>query len=111
VTTPKTGKPVGRPKGAVNLSTREMKAKAQGYGDEALDVLMTIARDKTQPPEARIKAAEKVLDRGYGKPRQAVQHGGAVGAYDFSRLPDEQLRIVYDGLKAASIDGLGDVDA
>jgi hypothetical protein len=103
--------PAGRPKGATNKSARELKAACQAVGGHILDGLLKIFDDAKLAPEARIEAGEAILNRGYGKPAQQVRHNGAVGAYDFARLPDEQLRIVYDGLKAAAVDGLGDVDA
>ena len=39
----------------------------------ALEVLKEILLDKGQPANARLKAAEMILDRAYGKPAQAVQ--------------------------------------
>jgi len=77
----------GRQKGSVNLSTREMKAKAQGYGDEALDILMEIARDTNAPTHERIMAAEKVLDRGYGKPAQQIKTHSSGSVFDWDKVP------------------------
>jgi hypothetical protein len=63
---------------------------------------------------AQIAAAEKLLDRVYGKPRQALEHTGAGGgpievseAMDLSRLSDEQLEDLQ-GLvtRATAADGL-----
>jgi hypothetical protein len=37
----------------------------------------------------------RILGRRIVSGSSQPDHGGAVGAYDFSRLPDEQLKIVY----------------
>lgn len=42
----------------------------------ALSVLIAIATDDDKPPAARVKAAETLLDRGWGKPRQSVEVSG-----------------------------------
>jgi hypothetical protein len=62
----------GRAKGTPNLSTREMKAKAQAMGDEVLTGFLEMFKNKKLAPEARIKAGSAILDRGYGKPTQQV---------------------------------------
>lgn len=41
-------------------------------GQEALDILLAVMRDDTARNADRIKCAEIILDRGYGKPRQSV---------------------------------------
>jgi len=38
-----------------------------------INVLASIARQKSAPPSARAYAAEKLLDRGYGKAEQNVE--------------------------------------
>ena len=48
--------------------------------------------DAKSPPAARIGAANAILDRGYGKPWQAVDLGAqATEQNDYSRLTDEEL--------------------
>jgi len=37
------------------------------------------------PPAARIGAAAAILDRGFGRPAQAVDISGTVAVHDFSR--------------------------
>ncbi len=72
---PKTG---GRTKGTPNKSTAEVKALAQTYGGEALETLATIMRNSDNDT-AKIAAAKELLDRGYGKPTQAMEHSGPDG--------------------------------
>lgn len=50
----------------------ELKEAFQLSGHEALAVLLSVMRDKKARNADRIKAAEIILDRGYGKPRQAL---------------------------------------
>lgn len=68
-------RPTGRPKGAVNKVTAELKALAQVYTPEAVDALVAILRDGKNE-QARIAAARELLDRAHGKPAQMVQHDG-----------------------------------
>lgn len=52
------GNPGGRPKG--------IAAKAREHADRAIEVLAEALADAD--PKVRIAAADKILDRGYGKP-------------------------------------------
>jgi len=47
--------------------------RAEGY--RALDVLLAVMMDPEARTADRIRAAEIILDRGYGKPAQAVDLG------------------------------------
>lgn len=65
----------GRPKGALNKSTRAIKEIAQPYGPEAIETYVELMRSKN-PSEAdrtRLAAATCLLDRGYGRPVQQVE--------------------------------------
>jgi hypothetical protein len=104
--TVRTGKPRGRPRGAVNLSTREMRAKAQGHADRVLEVLMQIVEDEDQPGEVRIKAGKEILDRGYGKAPQSVKATDSSNRYDWSKVPIEKVRMVAETLRLAQRDGI-----
>lgn len=72
----------GRPKGSRNRATEAHKgtleALARGHTMAALESLVSIARDGASE-SARVSAAVAILDRGYGKPRQAVEHTGEDG--------------------------------
>lgn len=69
----------GRPKGARNKITAPIKEAAQRFTDDALGVLVEIM--KTGESEAaRVAAANAVLDRGHGKPKQAIDVDANVSA-------------------------------
>ena len=54
-----------------------MQALARTHTKEAFETL--VQGDEGQPWSVRIQAADKILDRGWGKPAQAVQHDGHKG--------------------------------
>lgn len=68
----------GRPKGAASKATATIKAAASEYSTEALSVLVTVARDGGAPAAARVAAANAILDRAHGKPKQSVELEGEV---------------------------------
>ena len=61
------GNPSGRPKRDENLAEL-----ARMHTEDAIAVLVSIANDPKVNPNARISAANSLLDRGHGKPPQAV---------------------------------------
>ena len=63
----KSGNPGGRPKAAYDV-----KALAQANTKEAFEVILRIMRDP-ENPDLALKAANMVIERGYGKPIQQVQ--------------------------------------
>lgn len=69
----------GRVKGVPNKATADVKAAAQKYTVEAIDTLAEIMRSG-ESEAARVAAADKLLDRGHGKPAQAITgpDGGAI---------------------------------
>jgi hypothetical protein len=72
----------GRKRGTPDKATPEQKEgleeRARTHTDIALLTLVEIATTGTSEP-ARVTAANSLLDRGYGKPRQAVEHSGEGG--------------------------------
>lgn len=64
----------GRPKGAVNKVTADIKAAASVYSEAALKALATIMA-KGESEAARVAAANSILDRAHGKPKQAIVGG------------------------------------
>ena len=68
----------GRPKGAVNKATADVKAAAQRYTSDAIETLAQIMRT-SESDAARVAAADKLLDRGYGKAPQAMEQSGPDG--------------------------------
>lgn len=76
----------GRPAGVPNKVTASVKEAAQEHTEDAVATLAEIMGDKTQPAAARVSAANAILDRGYGKPSQALNLGGSLtvkGLADF----------------------------
>ncbi len=69
----------GKQVGSRNLATKDAKLAledlAKEYAPEALKVLAEVMA-KSQSDPARVAAANGLLDRGYGKPRQAMEISG-----------------------------------
>lgn len=65
------GNPSGRPKEHAYL-----KALAQQHTEEAIDTIVKVMRG--DDPKSRAFAANLLLDRGWGKAAQAVEHSGEV---------------------------------
>lgn len=63
----------GRPKGSLNKNTADIKALALELVPEALAALTEIVNDPKHP--ARMAASKEILDRAYGKPKQAIVGG------------------------------------
>lgn len=82
----------GRPKGSRNKVTADIKEIAQGFGEEAITHLVEIARDGDAPHAARVAAVREILDRGYGKARQELEHVGKDGGAIITRVE----RVVID---------------
>lgn len=66
---PKTG---GRKPGSPNKANRSLREAARSFTDDALKVLAEIMVNGTGEA-ARIAAASAILDRGHGRPTQAVE--------------------------------------
>ena len=69
----------GRPKGSRNKATDEqlagITALAQSHSEAAMRSLVHIATNG-ESEAARVSAANAILDRGYGKPPQSLEHKG-----------------------------------
>lgn len=74
----KSGNPSGRPK-----SDYALRDLAQEYTKEALMCLAKIMRNGEAPPAARVSAAAAILDRGWGRPPQAITATGTDGPQEF----------------------------
>ena len=61
------GNPGGRPK-----ALADVQAAAREHTVEALATLVEIMKDPKQPAVTRLSAADKILERGWGRPRQYV---------------------------------------
>jgi hypothetical protein len=69
----------GRTPGTPNKATADIRAAAALHGTAALEALAEIAAGVENPPAARVSAAVALLDRGYGRPAQAVELTGKDG--------------------------------
>lgn len=54
----------------------EIKSLARSHTGAAVRVLAGIMRQPKAAPAARVAAATALLDRGWGKPAQAMEHSG-----------------------------------
>jgi len=72
-------KNAGRPLGKISQAKRTLADMAQTHGEQALQTLVEIATDGDAPHSARVSAANALLDRGYGRPPQSLEHTGKDG--------------------------------
>jgi hypothetical protein len=95
----------GRKAGTPNRSTQEIKALAQEHGPNAIKKLAELMAH-SESDETQSRAAQALLDRGYGKP--AAQHnlagheGGPLGAEFFRNLSPEELEVWIMRLSAVA---------
>ncbi len=68
----------GRPKGSLNLATRDLRAAASKYTARSLRVLWKLASESADEM-VQLKAAVEILDRGHGRPSQTTLVGGDGG--------------------------------
>jgi hypothetical protein len=54
------------------LSRPEIEALARSHAPDAIEVLVNVATSERTAAVARVTAANSLLDRGYGKPRETV---------------------------------------
>lgn len=79
----------GRKKGTPNKATRDIKEAARQYTDVALGTLVSIMKGgEGVPPAAQVSAAKEILDRGYGKPSQSIDHQSSDGSMSPPSLED-----------------------
>lgn len=84
----------GRPRGARNAATADqvmtISEMARSYTEAALNALVSIATS-SESDAARVSAANAILDRGYGKATQPVDHN--IDATLADRLAQAEARI------------------
>jgi hypothetical protein len=76
------GNPGGRPKGV----TEYVRVKCGEKGEKLIDKLWAMAQDAKHPDH--YKAIVELLNRGYGKVRDEVEHSGSSA---------EPLRVIFGG--------------
>jgi hypothetical protein len=86
------GNPGGRPKRPQTIDRRKLfadvKAAARELTQDAIDTLASVMKDPKAPAAARISAAVVLLDRGHGRPFQAVD---VKVDCNLDQLTDEEL--------------------
>lgn len=71
------GNPGGRPKAYLS-DERSLSELAREHTAEAVETLAALMRNTGTPAAARIAAASTILERGWGRPTQAVAIAAAV---------------------------------
>ena len=66
----------------------EIRSLARAHTEGALKVLAGIMNEPDAPPAARVSAATALLDRGWGKPLQQIEHGDPG---EFDRMSDDEF--------------------
>ncbi len=74
----------GRCKGTPNKATAEVKAAFQKHGQELVEALLALT--KSDDERVRLGAIQAALDRGWGKPTQAVDLGGEMAITKSERV-------------------------
>jgi hypothetical protein len=87
---------------------KEVRALAQSYSVAAIETLAAIMKNGRTPAAVRVAAAQALLDRGYGKPVQAVEHAGPSGERLFQ---PEELRTITDAQLARLVAVARDIRA
>jgi hypothetical protein len=87
------GNLTGRPKRLATIEARrlfrDVADAARERTQDAIDTLFAIMKDPKAPAAARISAAQALLDRGHGKPAQAIEVDAGP---DLTHVSDEDLR-------------------
>lgn len=86
------GNPSGRPKRPNAYLVRQM---AQQYTEEAINTLVAIMRAADTTPASRVRAAEAILERGWGKPEQPIvgEDGGPLHVA-YRDMSDQELLLL-----------------
>jgi len=71
----------GRKKGGVSQAKRDLAEMAKDHAETAMLTLVEIATGDAAA-SARVSAATAILDRAYGKPRQALEHSSVVNPFE-----------------------------
>jgi hypothetical protein len=94
------GNPFGRPKRPETIEARrvvaDVKSAARELTPVAMDTLEKAMADQKAPWAAKIAAAIAVLDRGWGKPMQAVEATVSV----FDQMTDDEQKMLLAALQA-----------
>ncbi len=92
----------GRTPGTLNKATKDIKALAAPYGEPAVKELARIMTE-SESDAARIAAAKELIDRGYGKAKQPIDHSSADGTMQPKGLVEFYGGLPADPIEAARI--------
>lgn len=84
----------GRVAGTPNKATADLKALAQVHAPQAIAELARLVK-AAESEAARVAAIKELLDRGYGKASQPLEHAGQNGGplqVTFVRIDPEAIR-------------------
>lgn len=93
------GNPGGRAKRTIN--GKSIAELAREHTAEALGTLLSVMRSKKAPAAAKVNAAAKVLDRGWGQPSQSIALTDERAPPDLSGMTEEQLEAL-ESLRAVA---------
>lgn len=82
----------GRQKGTPNKATADIREAAQQYSAQALEVLVNVATTG-ESEAAKVAAANAILDRAHGKPKQSVDVDATVAKRIIDMTEEELLAI------------------
>jgi hypothetical protein len=74
----------------------EFQELARQYTTEAIEVLAQIMRDEKAPTAARVAAADKILDRAWGRPPQFIT-GDEQRFRRANEMSDDELAAIASG--------------
>lgn len=86
----KSGNPNGRPIHRAK-DGRTLTQLAREHTEEAVETLVEVMRDNRAPAAARVAAADKILNRGWGQAPQTITIKDDDAQPDLSQMTDEQL--------------------
>jgi hypothetical protein len=93
----------GRKPGKVSAAKRALAEMAKDYAETALATLVEVCTSKEAADSARVAAANALLDRGYGRPPQAIQHTGTIQTEDVTKRDAELFASRMASLAAVGV--------
>jgi hypothetical protein len=84
-----------------NKAGRELREAASQHTEAALGVLVALMNDAEQPGSVRVAAAQAVLDRGHGRPSQAIET--RIEKVDVKDMTDEELLAIIQSERAGAV--------
>lgn len=106
---PRAGRKPGAKDRAAKGEVANLSVQARKHTPAMLKALVKVAT-AGMSEAAQVSAATAILDRGYGRPMQSLEHTGAGGGpikHDLSGLSDEQLKQLANILGSIAPAGSG----